>query len=150
MNWLAITLDAERLLLGAFFVTSAWRKFVRPDTRGKFQSLFVRLGLPRYWVSIALAELVGGTWLCVGGIATVMGSIALICVLLGAIYLDVWAKDVVGKDPSGLSGYFVTLVCTPEVLMIVMLLGIIAMEVGLCGLCGTGLISQSSASSFWL
>lgn len=129
----------ERLCLGTFFSISGAHKLFDRDVRAKFTGMFQRIGVPRMAFPVALGELAGGLGIFTGTLTSIAAT-GLMMILGGAIYLDVWSADVVGKHPKDFSDWIAKALYCPEILMLFWLAAVI--------LLGPGPYSVDGAVSF--
>lgn len=112
-----------RLAIGAFFAISGYHKLFDPVVSTRIQHLFNSLGVGHLWVIVATGELLGGLGILTGTL-TPVACAGMIVILIGAIYLDVWKTDVVGKNPRDICDWIAKTIYCSEVLLIIILIDI--------------------------
>lgn len=113
-----------REALGTFFAISGYHKCFYAPTRNKITGLFNRLGVAWARWPVTLGEFFGGLAL-IGGFLTAPASVGLLVIMFGAFKLDTWAL-IKAKQPCDPCDWVAKTICTPEGLLIVGLLAVIA------------------------
>lgn len=109
-----------QLVTGLFFTVTGYRKVFLPAVRHEVWGLFDKLHVPGPARPLVVGgELAGGLGLLTGTLST-WAAVGLLPIMLGAYVMDT-IPTVKAKHPQGVTAWISKLLCTPEALLILVL-----------------------------
>lgn len=108
-------------MVGLFFAVTGYRKIFVNQTHQQVFILFSKLKVPQKagW-AVILGEFFGGLALLFKFL-TPLAAFLLLPIMIGAYVLDTY-PTVKAKHPDGVTGWISKLICTPEALLIIILI----------------------------